>query len=483
MKITLKQLIDLAKSAGYEGETNEACANEMLAFVKKIDGTVTVAGNTVECKTIEVEAKAVERKSFKVEDDSPKAPAKDDTDAIVKSAVETALKAAGVDIAKGKRPNLSVADETVEVKSGVERRYDDRPASQKFFKNAETSFAFSDYLRVSAAEQVPSYWQTPGVRAAAERLNKRYSVTKNYGSGTDAGGAALVATAFAPDIQRNIEMYGVANKVCKVIPMATDTTDVPSSANLHTMYYPDQGSAPSYSTNLTFQRNRLTAKKAMGLLAVNNEVIADSNPAILDHLADVATQTIAYNRDAAVFNGDGTATYGNMVGVINKITAASLGTYQSTVAGGGDWSAHTMTHLTKLVGSVKALDYSRCAWLGSQQAIGQVLMRLAQAQGGVTYRETAEFGLTAFFLGFPVIPVQVMNQTASTGASTVDFFFGDMSRSVLLGDRMSAQIDTSGQPLFTSDATVLRLMTRFDVNVWDVGSASSFAPIAALYQT
>ena len=50
--------------------------------------------------------------------------------------------------------------------------------------------------------------------------------------------------------------------------------------------------------------------------------------------------------------------------------------------------------------------FSNCVWAASQQFYGQVMTRLAQAQGGVTFAETVGFGVVPRFLGFPVIPVQ-----------------------------------------------------------------------------
>jgi HK97 family phage major capsid protein len=110
-------------------------------------------------------------------------------------------------------------------------------------------------------------------------------------------------------------------------------------------------------------------------------------------------------------------------------------------------------------------------------------MSLQTAAGGNAVSNIAGGGLDPF-LGYPVIPVEVMPTTEAN--EQIPILFGDLSQASKLGDRMSRTISTSehatvgGVNVWEVDQLAIKGVERIDINVHDVGSTSVAGPICGL---
>jgi len=83
------------------------------------------------------------------------------------------------------------------------------------------------------------------------------------------------------------------------------------------------------------------------------------------------------------------------------------------------------------------------------------------------------------FAGYPVVLCQAMNST--TGSGAIAFHFGDMSQTVIFGQRSAGTtIDFSNAALsaFEQDMLVYRATTRWDLVCANVGDATATVPTA-----
>jgi HK97 family phage major capsid protein len=115
------------------------------------------------------------------------------------------------------------------------------------------------------------------------------------------------------------------------------------------------------------------------------------------------------------------------------------------------------------------------------------MLRLGLAQGGSPGMEMIDGLPRPRFMGFPVVFNNVVNTAWTDAANTIDAYFGDFSRSVVTGDRMSFEFDTNESVYFNSYAVGVRGVERYHTVVHDVGAASAAlggpGPVVCLIQS
>lgn len=278
------------------------------------------------------------------------------------------------------------------------------------------------------------------------------------------------------------EQYGVFRRNARVVPMSSETSSrIRRTGGLTSYFVGEDGSGTS--STATWDRVNLTAKERMVLGMMTNSVAED---AVID-LADWLTSEIAYafsvQEDDCGFNGDGTSTYGGIVGVRSKFT--NLDTTIANIAGlvvgaGNAYSELTLANFNDVVGKLPLYARARgmAKWYVSSTFYGSVMQKLQYAAGGATI-EGIGGGTGPSFLGFPVELSQSM--PATEGNSQVCAILGDLALAADFGDRRGTTISFSDSATvdsistFQTNQTAFRGTSRFDINVHDVGNASSTA--------
>jgi HK97 family phage major capsid protein len=206
----------------------------------------------------------------------------------------------------------------------------------------------------------------------------------------------------------------------------------------------------------------------------------DSAIALGDFFALEIAQTFAEEEDDACFNGDGTSTYGGIVGVLTH--AGTVGTGASTVeaaSGNTAFSTLDMADFHNVTAQLPRYAQSGAKWYISQAGFASSMERLAHAQGGVTRMET-EQGSQLAFLGYPVEITQKLNSTTAAQTSTKILAFGNLAQGVLFGDRKAAEIRTSEDRFFDTDQVAIRGIERLDIQCHDFDSTTVAGPMIVL---
>jgi len=299
----------------------------------------------------------------------------------------------------------------------------------------------------------------------------------NVEGGDPTLGGWAVPEEFAQDIIDLREQYGVFRNLTKVVPMSSDTRTVSRRVEGVTLYYVGEGKAPTAS-QIRRNRVRLNAKKLAALIPFSSELDEDSYVDFGNEVMEEVAWAYAYAEDLAGFIGDGTSTYGGMVGVVEKLKALGGGTVANiaglVVASGNAWSEITLSDFFAVVGRLpQYADTPKCGWVTSRTFYFTVMMKLAAAAGGTPMSELIDGVRRPMFLGYPVFFSQVFPNSEAN--SQVPCIFGDLSKASTMGDRRSLSIAISDQALFEEDELLLRATQRFDINVHDVGNASATA--------
>lgn len=308
-------------------------------------------------------------------------------------------------------------------------------------------------------------------------LNK-HGIQMAQTTGDNSKGGYLVPELLENRIIRLVEEYGVFRRESRVMPLGVGgSMSIPRRTDGYTAYFVGEN-AEGTQSDLTFDQIRLEAKKLMVLSRWSSELPEDAAV----QLGDLITQEMAYafalKEDECGFKGDGTSTYGGIVGAENALAAGSKVTTASNVDTFGEI---TIATFEEAVGKLPLYPGIMPKWYVHQSCWANVMQRLAMAAGG-NMVENYEGGVGKSFLGYPVVISQVLQSgTSSTDISGNTFgYFGDLNMASTFGDKRGMTIATDGSIYFTSDAIALRGTCRFDINVHERGDASNAGPLLAL---
>jgi len=273
--------------------------------------------------------------------------------------------------------------------------------------------------------------------------------------------------------------------------MSSDVRSDPRWVSGLTAYFVSEGGAGTTSSG-TRDRIQLTAKDLMVLSTMSNNLSADAAIDIGDQLAGDIAYAFANKEDECAFNGDGSSTYGGIVGVRSKLQDVDgAGTDSAglvTQATGSTWGAIVLADFNSVIGTLpQYADTSNAVWVCHKTFYETVMSKLALAAGGVTAAEISSGGdrrPRPSFLGYPVEFSQVFPST--TAVTTVSCTLGDHSLGARFGDRQQESImfsehaTVNSSSVFERNDIAVRGTERFDINVHDAGDASNAGPIVGL---
>ncbi len=314
---------------------------------------------------------------------------------------------------------------------------------------------------------------------AEQRIATRgWNVIKNVATeASPTGGGYLVPAPLSNAIIDIRALAGVSRRVSRVVPMTSETLDLPKKTAGTTVYYPGEGGATTAS-DMSWAQVHLTAKKRGILSKISQELRDDALISLVDDLASQMGTDFAVKEDAEYFKGDGTSTYGGVTGVLNAIGSAGIS--QPANSGGFSvWSGLTNTEITNTMAKLtdKYWQYNP-SWVCSSVFYFSVLARLQAAAGGNT-PVTLEDGFPRMtYLGYPV---HFTNQMpTATAVSTISLLFGAFSQASVIGDRGGIIIKQSEHLNFDQDVLAVLATTRYDINWHDVGDSSNAGAVVAL---
>ena len=276
------------------------------------------------------------------------------------------------------------------------------------------------------------------------------------------------------------EQYGVARREARDVTMASDTKTVARRTGGVTAYFGDEAPASGMTeSDKAWDHVRLTAKKLYVLTRYSTEVSEDAIISIGDDLTNEIAYAFALKEDNCLFLGDGTSTYGGIVGLINAVLAGSTVT---AATGNTAFSTLDLADYESMVGKLPTYAELNAKWYISKAGYAASMMRLIDAAGGNTIATLqAGDGRQREFLGYPVVISQVMNSTLTAQTSTNGIaYFGDLRQAAAFGNRRGLSILVSEHRYLEFDEIGIRGTERFDINVHETGTATVAGAIIRL---
>ena len=349
-----------------------------------------------------------------------------------------------------------------------------RPGKLKAFKGesaAEDAYISGMFIRATIF----------GDSGAGEWCKERgIGITKAHNEGSNTAGGFLVPTQFETAIIDLRETYGTFRSLLPVMPMASDSMTVPRRTGGLTAYALSEAQLFTESEK-SWGQVQLTAKKFGVLTKMSKELSEDAVISIADDLASEIAYAFARKEDDCGWNGDGTSTYGGIVGVKTKFVAG-LGSFVGAVdaASNHDTFAEIDANdLNLVIAKLPKYAEPTAKWYCSQQAWALVFQRILAASGGNSMMDLNGKPVRSY-LGYPIVIDQTLPTTTGDLSDVPMLYFGDLALAAKMGDRRGVTMQTLVERYAEYGQIGIIADERFDIAVHDIGDASNAGPLVAL---
>lgn len=305
---------------------------------------------------------------------------------------------------------------------------------------------------------------------------------KSQNEGTNSAGGYLVYPEMSTAIIDLRETYGTARKFINVVPMASDSQLIPRRTGGLTAYFAAEEAAFTESSK-TWGQVMLRAQALGALTRISRELDQDAVISVADDIAKEMAYSLAVKEDATLWNGDGTSSYGGIIGVRSKF-AAGLGVLAGAIdaASGHDtFAEYDAADLIKVIGTLPKYAEPNARWFGHKAAWANTFLRLLAAAGGNAIVDMQAGGKpTLGYLGYAFENDQTLPSALTDLSDTAVLLFGDINAAVTMGERKGITIDVSRERYFELRQIAIMGWERIDINVHDIGDATNAGPLVAL---
>jgi HK97 family phage major capsid protein len=295
--------------------------------------------------------------------------------------------------------------------------------------------------------------------------------------GVSSAGGFLVPTEMERAIIDLREQYGMFRANARIMPMSSDHMLIPRRSGGVTAYFVGETTEITASDK-SWNQVELTAKKLGALTRMSTDLSEDAIINIADDLAQEMAWAFAKKEDECGLDGDGTNTYGGIIGIRtrfvdgNHTAGQDAGTTPYTA-----WSHGTLAdEVITLMSLLPAYATARAKWYINPAGKAGLLDRIALEAGGNTTQNIAA-GAQPSFAGYPIVTSAAMPSAPTNG--TVAFLFGDLSLSTTFGDRRGITIKVSTERYIEYDQIGIQATERFCIVNHDLGDTSTAGPIVA----
>jgi len=299
------------------------------------------------------------------------------------------------------------------------------------------------------------------------------AVNSNLSAGA---GGYLVPEYWLAEIARAVEDFGIARKLARIIPMVSDTLNLPKAGGTGVTLSWEGETDTIAETNPNFGSTALVAKKLAAISAMSSELIDDANVDVIDYIIELLAEGIAGEEDNQFLNGSGSS-------------PAITGVYESAdvtdvpmSSGDTNFADVSADYLTDVKNAVAHQHRKGGSWIMSDSVFG--LVEKLKTTDGIPLYKTLNEGDKGILMGYPVALSSKSPETDDDAVSTSFLAFGNFKRGMVIGDRKQVSFDMSKEAtvgsnnLFEQDMKAVRSIERLDIAV-HVGDYISVLTTAA----
>ncbi len=313
-----------------------------------------------------------------------------------------------------------------------------------------------------------------GQRDAGDWLQRYAPEMRVSQEGINTKGGATVPIIMSNTVIDLFEQYGVLRQHTSVEPMSTDFVPIPRITGGLTAYAIGETPTNGITESDTAWDNvELTARKWGVLNRMSTDLAEDSIINFAEKTVQKGALAIMTSQDNAGIDGDGTSTHHGIVGIRTKMVDGNhAGSVVDAVSGDDKFSDLTITSFESMLAALPDFAFANAKWFIHRSGFSQSMERLMNAAGGNTNRDLSA-GALPQFLGYDVIFMNSMPKVTTTLDDLVMCIFGDMEQAVTIGDRRDIRLDTTASRYFENDQIGIKLTSKFDINVHDIGGVAA----------
>lgn len=370
--------------------------------------------------------------------------------------------------------------------SAIVPDFDEPNARIPLFHSGAHLRAFKDNREGHAAAYRAGKWLMAAILGDAKAIKwcsnngVNVDIRAAHSAGDNARGGVLVPEELSATIIRLVDQYGVFRANTRVVPMSSDTLNIPRRTGGLTASYVGEG-AEGDESDTSWDNVSLVAKKLMVLTRMSSEISEDAIISMADMLAVECALAFSLKEDAVGFTGTGSASDGGIVGVLVKALDADHTMAKVTAASGHDTLAEIdADDLLDLMAAIPQYAKPGAAWYCSPTAQELVFNAIKIAGGGNTASQLAA-RQTPDFLGYPINISTVFPDSATadyTGSAMIGF--GNLAMASTLGSRRDVRFAVTDQRYWETDQIGVKATMRHDINIHDLGSTTAKSPFAVL---
>ena len=334
-------------------------------------------------------------------------------------------------------------------------------ADQRAFVDDETAKRFGAYMAFVGFDLNGRSGRCPAyVKDMAQE------VIKDMDPGVDASGGYVIPDEFRAELIRNVEATGVFFPLARRLPLVTlGQVSIPKRTGGLTAYWTAPAAQGTASTP-TFGLVTLTPQKLMALTVIPNEF--ERSALLIDlgnFIAMEMVYAMSYALDDALINGDGTAAYGSITGIMQSANISSV----SAASGNTTIATLDPEDISNVIAGM-TVDYGfRGPRWGLSLSVLMALRSLRNADD-VPVFERANGQMPANIDGYPFTYGNRMVAAGSVSAATKYAWFGDLSISHIVGMLRDVEIAKSEHAYFLSDQAAIRGTMHVDMAEADVNA-------------
>jgi HK97 family phage major capsid protein len=310
---------------------------------------------------------------------------------------------------------------------------------------------------------------------------------RNMVEGVFTSAGWLVPVEMEAAIIANREEYGVARRVCNVIPMTSASTNIPRITTDATAYFVGEGASVTTSDPAGDQVT-LTLKDLMAHTNIGKSTAQDTVVSLAEMVAREQARSFAVKEDSCLISGDGTSTYGGMQGIKTLLDTAAYSAGKYAAASGHDTFAEiNVADITGLIGLLPVYARAGSRYIVSGVFDAMVFGALKLNAGGNTVQTVQGRIVEGDYGGFPITVAHHMPAGGGTTYNAVTIaLLGNFNLGVAFGSGSGMMLTVDPYTLAHQNLTRVITSERIDINAHGVAkstTAGQQGPIVGLHGT
>jgi HK97 family phage major capsid protein len=260
--------------------------------------------------------------------------------------------------------------------------------------------------------------------------------------------------------------------------MGSGTLSIPKRTGGVTAYFVGEKEATTAS-DASLGSVDLVTKELSALTRISKTLDMNAVISIAAFVADEHGQAFAQKEDDCWIKGDGTSTFGGILGLKTLFDGTAFFGRIDATSGDDTFAEVISGDVDNVLAAIRSYARQGSMWLASPQGDNLVFGRLVAAGGGNTIA-TLNGSTGMGYLGYPREVSESCPTTTSTINDTPMFYYGNFKKGTAIGSRVGMSMQVLNERYAEYRQIGVISTEQFDLVNHDLGSTTEYGSIACL---